>query len=476
MNEDDDFPDLPDFPDVGHGADLVDGSADQDDQFISEPKGKYSLSGGENGSYVLELANERWLIGMDWSSVNEIQSKRSIIKKGKEQGFQTALQRDTDAAVQIAYGMPISGLKTSGLHSLAAAIAEGTQQPWRGVYRVGENLWWYIAVRDSFAIVPGSDIVGDAEAIERAKQKDQHLSGWQELIGDIGDLEQLIEEKATKSPKIIRIDKSNKISYIALAVLLGAAGLGYHLWRNHIAEQKHMAFVQHERMVAAAKHRALMEQLQRPPSPLTRIPTANDVLEHCVAVMQDVPTSLYGWQLIGENCGPKGVTIAWKRMPGATLAATPRGIVGPKGDTIVNSESIGLPMKGPDNSGQIQVAVDDLRIILQGADVKSSIIVTIPKAPILTEKEINSGKIPPPPPPPHAAIKFVWPSVPTGVNWDIIPGFRIKDIKHVQKGWQITAVIYGKRPPIQIPASLREKIGIPMHKSGTITLDKVTPH
>lgn len=473
MAEYDDFPDFPDAG-PGHDGDGLNFETEDNKPLNPTPKGKYSLTGGENGTYVLEMAGERWLIGMDWSSVNEVQSKKAIIKKGKELGAQTAIQRDTDAAVQVAYGMPIAGLKSSGLHSLAAAIAEGTQQPWRAVYRVGENLWWYIAVRDGFAIIPGSDIVGDAETIEKVKRRDQHMPRWQNLLGDLGDLEELIETKSTRSPKIIRIDRSSKANYISLAILLGAGAVGYHLWQDHVAQQKRMAFIEHQRILEAARHRELINELQRPPSPLTKIPMPNDVARNCMAVMEKIPVSLYGWQLINESCGPQSVQVAWKRSPGATLAVTPRGVVGPKGDTIVNAESIGLPMKGPDNDASIELAVDDFRIVMQGANIHSSIVVTKPVQQVLTEKEINTGKIPPPPPPPQAKIKFIWPTVPTGVNWNIIPGFRIQNIQHDPKGWKITAIIYGKRPPIKIPDSLKEKIGIHSLKNGTMNSQKAS--
>lgn len=69
---------------------------------------------------------------------------------------------------------PVSGLAEQ-IYSLAALLADSHKVPWAGAFDLGDGLWWYIAVRDNYGLMPDGDVVGTFEDIQQARQTTRHL-------------------------------------------------------------------------------------------------------------------------------------------------------------------------------------------------------------------------------------------------------------------------------------------------------------
>jgi hypothetical protein len=422
-------------------------------------KGEYALNRGDHGTHIIELAGRKWMIGMRWSSkedpqtIKEIKSAGARIEYAPERfGAQTAVQRVTDEVIQIGYGMPIDGLNTRGVRSLAASIADGVKQPWMGTYQIADDLFWYIAVRDGFAILPESDVVGTAEEILAAKACHRNQTYHQEKEGNLSDLEQLIEEVATNSPRLIRLDRNRTPLYASAALAIVAMIGGYHFYQAHLQREARMMVLEQRQHEAIEEQRIINSLRQLRPSPLLSIPSPDEVALSCTTILQAMPYAEDGWLLTAASCDTKDLAIRWDRAPGATLSATPQGEVSSDGENVVSTIPLQLPASGPDTAIGINVAVTDFRAMMQGANIKNTVLVSDPPAQVINidQLELPGAKLPPPPPPPQAHVQFTWPANLVGDDWDRLPGFRILNMTHTKNGWDVRAIIYGRSKPPQM--------------------------
>lgn len=415
------------------------------------PIGPYSLSGGDNGTYVLHLGERNWVIGLDWVTYHERKPKSEVIREAKEQNAQFVFRRDADESVQDGFSHYMKGIKKpSQLRSLAASLAEGTAQPWRGIYQISDNLWWYIAVRDGFAILPDSDVVGTSEEINIAMRAHQGMGGWRTWTGNLADLEDLVINKTTRSSKPIVVDQTKTKIYLLSGCALIGLGIGG-VYLHH----KHELQLQQD-LKAMEQHRLIQQRieeekaLENMPSPATHMPMPNEMLEACWDKANALPVFNEGWELAKFSCDQENLNVLWQRGPGATLYAAPAGGIMKQGEEIESQIKLNINNKTPDNTGEIETAAREMQSLLQLAGVDDATIsIDIPRPKPIKQSDMSLKSAPPPPPPPPTArVEFTWPTFPIGTNWDAVPGLRIKSVEKDAKGWDVTAIIYGKRENI----------------------------
>lgn len=417
------------------------------------PLGPYSLRGGENGTFILHLAERDWVIGLNWVSYEERKPKSETLREAKEQNAQFVFRRDADESIQNGFSHYMKDTKKPNkLRSLAASIAEGTRQPWRGIYQISDNLWWYIAVRDGFAILPDSDVVGTLPEITAAMRAHQGMGQWATMKGDLADLEDLIANKATNSAKPVVVNQTKTHIYLfTLCVLVGLGITGLYLHHEHILQLKNdLQLLEKQRLI----HKRIEEEkmLANTPNPATRLPMPNEMLQACWSKVGTLAVFNEGWELSKFSCMPNTLNVLWSRGPGATLYAAPSGGITKQGDAIESEIPLDMGKLTPDNTGDIQLAAREMQSLLQSAGIANATInINIPHmAPIKqSDMSINSPP-PPPPPPPTADITFTWPTFPVGTDWDSVPGLRIKSVVEGPNGWDVTAIIYGQREKIDI--------------------------
>lgn len=440
---------LPDMSDIS-GATADDHADHHASGLTGSARSSARRTTGWTDTQVLDLSGALWLIGIDWESREAPQSKSQIRARAREIGADMAVQRVVDGAVQVGYGFPVEGLRPSSrVRSLAASVAQGVKQPWLGIYQISEDLYWYVAVRDGFQIMPGSDIVADRRTVEALRREHRGLSGdWTQKDGTLEDLESLIDQFATRSPKVWFLNQSQRPFYLTLAACGILAAGGYYAYHRH-EEAVHAAkMAALARMRRAEQARLASRKEPLPPSPVVGKPMPDKVVSACMGVVGQVPLSIDGWRLASLSCTNRTVSVGWKRSKGATLAASPRGAISPDGNTISNTIALPIVQKSKDNAARLEVGVADFRIYLQSAGVeRSTVIIRRPKPVKRTVYQRTvDHKPPPPPPPPEAVVSFVWPVLPSGTDWNRIPGFRITSITHEKDGWKIGGTIYGKRP------------------------------
>lgn len=264
---DDDF-DLPDMSDLpgGDGHDGLYGPRSGESM-----RQTVTRAPEWTNSQVIDLSGGLWLVGMDWESREAPQSNSQIRARAREIGADMAVQRIVDGAVQVGYGFPIEGLKPAGnIRSLAASVAQGVKQPWLGIYQLDEERYWYVAVRDGFQIMPGSDIVADRETVDALRREHRGLSGdWTQKEGTLEHLELLIDQFATRSPKVWFLNRSRRPLYLTIATCCLVLAGGYFAYRHHIdavREARQAAIARLE----AERARLAHHPLELPPSPVVR--------------------------------------------------------------------------------------------------------------------------------------------------------------------------------------------------------------
>lgn len=433
--------------------DNIDEQVRSEEPVFQTPLGPYSLIGGENGTYILNLAERDWVIGLNWVSYEERKSKTETLAEAREQKAQFVFRRDVDEAIQNGFSKYVKDIKKpTKLRSLAASIAEGTPQPWRGVYQISDNLWWYIAVRDGFAILPDSDVVGTWAEVSTAMRAHQGIGQWATIRGNIADLESMIVNKATSSPKPLIVNQTKMQLYLFTGIAIVGLGLaGAYLHHKHELQLQHdLKMLEKQRLI----HRRIEEErlLEKTPNPATKMPMPNQMLQACWEKANTLPVFNEGWSLAKFSCAPGVLNVLWNRGPGATLYAAPAGAIVKQGDSIESEIQLDMAEDTPDNTGEIQLSTREMQSLLQAADVKNmSININIPHIKPTTPSEMSINAPPPPPPPvPTADIAFTWPTFPVGTDWDAIPGLRIKSVVEGVDGWDVTAIIYGQREKINI--------------------------
>lgn len=390
---------------------------------------------------VITVGKRRWVAGMLWRSFEEKPSRSELRQEGADLQSEWATLRVGEDAIQAGFCAPVDGLKRpKKLFSIAAAVADSQKQPWLGIYKIEDGLWWYIAVRDGQAILPDGDVIGGEEAIYAARERHSGFGDWNYVEGSLDDLAALVQG-IKPSPVFALHGVPDELRVVAgVAVIIAAAGAGGFWWH-----ERQLA-AEHARALAIARMHALMEKKQEikaPLSPLVTTPMPNDWVSACDNAIENLPVSQDGWTLSGISCAGNVASIIWQRMPGATTALRPQGTLDHSGNKVEQTISLKVhPVKGRDNGQPLPVEQSDLFAMLQGLGVKVTIqSASAPeKVTLPGEKPVKTIATPPPQSPVH----FTLPIAPFSMNWDAIPGFRISRIVMRTHGWHIEGVLYGR--------------------------------
>lgn len=205
-------------------------------------------------SAILSIVGKQWLAGMTWRSYENIPDKQDLRNDAEQLGHSWATVRIGEEAIQAGFCAPIDGMKRpKKLFSLAAMLADSREQPWLGIFKIREGLWWYIAVRDGHAVLPDGDVIGGEEEIRKARDNHAGYGDWKYFEGDIDALTTLIKGIEGKPTPVKSLVTSNwpRMPTVAAVTIVSLAG-GYLWWDAH----------QQETIAQAARAKALaMAQL-----------------------------------------------------------------------------------------------------------------------------------------------------------------------------------------------------------------------
>ncbi len=312
---------------------------------------------------VITIGKKSYLVGLSWRSFDHAQKKSELREMGKtmfpdEQGEPIgaqwyAVRPVSDEIVQAGFCRKPDGVKSpSGLIALAPLVASVRMQPWLGIYKVADGLWWYIAVRDGHTILPDGDAIGDEQSILALREQHSGFGDWNYINGKIEDLENLISESDERPSKVLPLNGAAiPPQYIAAGVGIAIAAGGALWWTNHRQAQE----MERQRQQSMARARAEMqhkksleEQSKMTPSPLAIQPMPDEWLAACFMSSRSIPVSIDGWILKSYECDGEtnSVAVVWHREDGATVAHRPDGALSSDGDTVFASMPMSKPAPG----------------------------------------------------------------------------------------------------------------------------------
>lgn len=395
----------------------------------------------------VRIGKRDWAVGLTWRSYDTRPRRAEIRADAASLKTEWIVERITTDAIQVGYaeGEPeTSGQKPDRLYSLAAAVAACHPQPWLGIFRLADGLWWYVAVRRGHAILPDGDVVGGEAEMETARAKHEGFSDWNFVKGDIGDLSSLLADQG-RTLALCRVQSFEAPSFPKPAIAglgLAAVAVGGIFWWHH---NEAVERARREAALAAARARLAEEAVAV--SPLIAMPKSSSILAACEAVFAHLPMALDGWALNGVGCGADGVHEVWQRLPGATAALRPAGELINNGNVVEGTQPLPTLPPGGDDAAGFDASNTALYALLQRVGVEAAISppalpAVLPGAPRPTPGQVFARE----------DVSFSLPFAPFLFDWDSVKGFRLTSIQLGPLGggadggampdWTVTGVIY----------------------------------
>ena len=301
---------------------------------------------------IITIGKRRYCVGMAWRSFDHAQKLPSLREMGRTmfpdvsgtaQGAQWyAMRPVSPEIVQCGFSRVPEGLKNApppGTYALAPLVASVRMQPWLGVFKLSDGLWWYIAVRDGHTILPDGDAIGDENAIIALREQHSSFGDWNYIQGTLSDLENLIaesQEKPSRVRALYRAPIPTKYIAASLAGLLAVGGMAWYL--QHLHDQQ----AARKRQAALLRARAAMMQKKEPEKPNVETPLPDEWIRSCMDAAGSVPISIDGWVVKGFVClaSTNSLTLTWHREEGATIGHRPAGMLSADGDTVTDSRAL----------------------------------------------------------------------------------------------------------------------------------------
>lgn len=387
---------------------------------------------------IIKATGREWVAGLTWRSFADRPTLAERRQDAKELGAEWVALRNTAQVIQAGFCGVVDERKPRRLYSLAAAIAESQRQPWLGTYKLADDLWWYVAVRDGQAILPDGDVIGSQAAVQEARHRHENFADWNFVEGTLEDLLPILS--SSRGPdELVPLRSVEPISPWRIATPIVAAILvslgGAWLWHRHVeAEQR-------ARLAAIAEERARILAEQKASSPLVSTPTPDRWLAACASVIGSVPIAEQGWTVSAVSCGATAVSIGWKRQPAATVLQRPQGALSSDGNNIDQSIPLGSLRSGHDKARGLQAGDAVLYGLLQPLNIQVRISAP-PVPPGLPGAQAGSAAKPPPIP--SQSVNFKLPISPFGVDFNQVPGLRLSFLKRTKSGWDIQGMLYGR--------------------------------
>lgn len=390
-------------------------------------------------THIININKVSWLLGLSWRSFEEVPTRSDIKADAAQLETIWYATRIGKSAIQCGFGNPSPASSTSakGLYSLAALLADTEPQPWRGVFQIEENIWWYIAVRDGLAILPDGDQVGGLDMLLAAREKHASYGDWHEIEGNILNLSERIAAQNGKRT-YVRSLKTERITtgqVIVLAMLLVFSVVGY-MWWQHRAQA-----ILKERLAAIAMLKSSMAAKQNlaHSSPLLTTPDAERWLLACKTIIDATPLSINGgWSLSGVDCISNAVNLVWKRKWGATVAVHPGGVLSDN-DTVVST--IRLPVLPVGKSETLELARAKTRLVASLQKTKINLQTnSFPVVPVLPGQVSTPAATVT-----QANLPFSFDTLIPVFDLDFdVPGLRLSKISTTPTGWHVEGVLYGQ--------------------------------
>ncbi len=397
---------------------------------------------------IITLGGRKWVIGMQWLTQSGIPTRDELQQEAEELNAPWYATRTLESIIQTGYCAPVDNIvRPRRLASLAAMLADARQQPWLGLFEIAPDVFWYIAVREQYSILPNGDVVGSADEIHAAQSAHRSFGKWNTVEGDLKVLEDLLAASTAKRTKIKSLEVGPvdpvyaSIATAAVVLIGGGLAVANHFHAKERLEQ------QHKRLLAL---RAEQAQKSLPPGYhelLSRTPSPTAWLASCREALELMPESQYGWILVARGCEDDTVTGVYARGPGATVAVTPVGELATSGDVVTSKRRfVSIPHAGTDTA----IDASSARIAMQAWSQKFGVATEI-AAPAPLPGDPPRGRT--------MSVTIPLPISPFGTDHglDGIPGLRISKLamssgpsqsgsgaSALKSPWTVSGVIYAK--------------------------------
>lgn len=395
---------------------------------------------------LIQLPGDKrtFVAGMYWRHEDRFPNRKSLLEGSRNRDYWVTTRRTRAGSIQSGFCEPLEDagrtdkpLKKT-VYSLAGAVAEIMEDPWLGIFDLGDGLYWYIAVRDNHEILPDGDIIGDFDTVNRARQLHVAYGDWKSLPDD--NIESLGEilKKTRKPPRIKDLRRKIWVPMVfyggTTALVVGSALGGmiyYHHYEERIIEEKRIALMHR---IAVTRAMDAKKAAANVPWRTTAMPSR--FISACLNRAFDVKFSEKGWVLQNIWCqsGVGGTWTAsadWMRGIGSTALNHPEGQLAKNGNAVVNdlfgAGRLGIPHDSgiwtEDAASTRLYGVTQLLGMVLHLDV-------IPPVPVLDQSKNNKNKtLQKPWKAMHVDLKLPLAEIKEASKMlDTIPGLRIQKI------------------------------------------------
>lgn len=404
-------------------------------------------------SRIIQLPGDKrnFVVGMGWRHEDRPPSGKSLRAAAKDRGRWVCKRRTSMGSYQTGFCALDVGKKKVPMQSLAALVADAKPEPWLGIFDLGNDVYWYIAVRDNQEILHDGDVIGGPDEIAKARERHASLGEWSYVDGTAEDVLKLIGSSKASVPVYDSQARPWLAPAVGLSVAVAASVAGTALWHRHQAQ------VELEQQMALARQRALEQAMQArmpkpaPVLPWTQLASASDFLSACGNAFARTPLAQDGWVLSSWSCqqntGGSGlVSTLWTRVGGNDLN-TPAGTLTNNGDTVQGTAPLSSVLaKDPGPLLQPDGAERAIRSMAQSLALQLALSMAQPAARPGTQTAPNKDKTQQVPPWATWTVGVDVPAPPWAFGMqqpsDAIPGLRWTRVNWDGAKWTLSGTMY----------------------------------
>lgn len=401
---------------------------------------------------VLRLpgVKQAYVVGLFWRHEGAVPSAKVL--RARSLGYGNArwgaVLKLENGTTHVGFCEPINGVKwPSRVTPLAAIVAPVHPQPWMGCYQIGDDRYWYIAVRNGQEVVPEGDQVLTREELDRVRERHQAYGEWNLVEGTLQDLAEIARATSSRHAGLRDVRSTSRLmlgrgvaAFVVIAVGVGA-------WRWHVNQVEARRISQHAAQVAAFSRRIA----QVADSPWVSQPRPSDLFTACASAWHAQSLATAGWTLASWNCKLQAyelsINTVWSRDGG--IAADAPGVLAKDAQHANASRSI--PVSFATHLSNIIPEADAKRAawsLAQAYGLTLTLETAVMPAPLLSAA--GSERAPRSDSWIKAPISFNLVSAPWldfGKSFDAVPGLRVTNIGFdvAAQQWTTSGTLYALR-------------------------------
>ncbi len=331
-------------------------------------------------SVIVTHNKTRWALGGQWTAGGGTPKKPGNIKRlAADGGFDVGLTSAVWLKDEAQVGFYTFEKKEKSARSLAWSALQqlGAKDfPWRGLFNLGDDVWWLLAVDHSGTVHPRWDICGDEKTIRRIISDNiadlAPFNPSTEIVKPEESWDWLLSDLTKTGPSVVPVTSLENIAkkLLVTGLLIGGVGLGaVYMADKHmdaekaarLAQQKaarmaQMLHMQHLLALKAAQSKAmdvkLAQYYAQYPRPWTSSASNADIIRECLAEMQK-PLSNNGWVAHSISCSVTGSDMTIKKIWGRNILASihnrPSGNLNFKNGIVTSTTHMVLPVESASN-------------------------------------------------------------------------------------------------------------------------------